>query len=86
MSTAIKDRIVSTLKEVLEEGGEHLEQMDPDQDLSSLGVNSVTFIRLVLAFEMEFGVSWDDEELDFQNFATINNIVNYVSGAMAAEA
>ncbi|MBW5446415.1 acyl carrier protein [Cohnella sp. CFH 77786] len=74
------------LKEVLAEEGERLEELGPDDDLSGFGVNSMTFIRLVLALEMEFGVSWDDDDLQFQNFTTVNSIVRYVERSLAESA
>jgi acyl carrier protein len=56
-----------------------LDQCGPDDDLSVLGINSLTFIKLVVAMEMEFGVAWSDEDLDFRNFSTINQMISYIS-------
>lgn len=74
----LRDRVMDLLRENVDDPS-MLEQCGPDDDLSSLGINSLTFIKLVIATEMEFGVSWDDEDLDFRNFSTINQIMNYIS-------
>ncbi|NDI34214.1 acyl carrier protein [Chengkuizengella sediminis] len=82
MSIDIKEKVLNMLKENLEENeGVAIDQLGLDDDLSILGVNSMTFIKLVIAAEMEFGMTWDDEELDFRNFSTINNIINYISNS-----
>ncbi|MBP2000605.1 acyl carrier protein [Paenibacillus shirakamiensis] len=74
----LKERIIEMLKENLE-GASEMATIDPDTDLSTLGINSMTFIKLVIATEMEFGVSWSDEDLDFRNFRTVNHIMNYIT-------
>ncbi len=78
MSDDIRARIISMVKENLEDGSE-LDTLQPDDDLSVLGINSVTFIKLVIAAEMEFGITWNQEELDYRDFLTINHIVDFVT-------
>ncbi|WP_164779412.1 phosphopantetheine-binding protein [Paenibacillus kobensis] len=84
MTAEIRDKVMDLLKDVLADEGDRIETIGPDDDLSEFGVNSVTFIRLVLALEMEFGVSWEDDDLQYQNFLTINNISRYVESTMAS--
>ncbi|MCR8844346.1 acyl carrier protein [Paenibacillus sp. SC116] len=74
----LKAKVIEILKDNVDDP-QMLENIDPDDDLSSLGINSMTFIKLVIATEMEFGVAWNDEDLDFRNFSTINQIMNYIS-------
>lgn len=74
----LRQRVIDLLKDNVDDPS-LLDQCSPDDDLSSLGINSLTFIKLVIATEMEFGVSWSDEDLDFRNFSTINQIMNYIS-------
>jgi acyl carrier protein len=77
MSDDIRTRVITMLKENLEDA-DGLEKLNPDYDLSSFGINSVTFIKLVIAAEMEFGFSWNDDDLDYKDFSTVNNIVEYI--------
>ncbi|MWC28628.1 acyl carrier protein [Paenibacillus sp. MMS18-CY102] len=72
------------LKDVLAEDGGEIGDIGPDEDLSAFGINSMTFIRLVLALEMEFGVSWGDDDLQYENFLTLNNIIRYVEATASA--
>ncbi|TVX91626.1 acyl carrier protein [Paenibacillus agilis] len=74
----LRAKVIEILKDNVDDP-QMLESIDPDDDLSSLGINSMTFIKLVIATEMEFGVAWNDEDLDFRNFSTINQIMNYIS-------
>ncbi|GKU76568.1 acyl carrier protein [Paenibacillus sp. L3-i20] len=70
-------KVIELLKDNVDDPSE-LDQCGLDDDLSALGINSMTFIKLVIATEMEFGVSWSDEDLDFRNFNSINQIVSYI--------
>ncbi|GIQ69513.1 acyl carrier protein [Xylanibacillus composti] len=84
MSNELKERVLMILRDNVDDPGA-LDAIGMDDDLSVLGINSMTFIKLVLSMEMEFGVSWDDEELDFQHFSTINNIIRYLSQSTVGE-
>lgn len=79
MSEEIQNKLIMIMKETLGEV-EGISTIKPDDDLSSFGVNSVSFIKLVVAVEEEFGFEFDDEQLDFNNFRTINGIVEYIKG------
>lgn len=66
--------------------------LQPDEDIFALGfVNSLLAMQLVAFVEKEFGVRVEDEDLDLDNFRSINAISNLVSrksgaGAEAAQA
>lgn len=48
-------------------------QIGDDEDIFSLGfVNSLMALQLVGFLEKEFGFTIEDEDLDFDNFRTIN--------------
>ena len=49
--------------------------LDDEEDIFALGfVNSLLAMQMVNFVEKEFGVTIDDEDLDFENFRTISNI------------
>lgn len=51
-------------------------ELQDDEDIFSLGfVNSMFAMQLVLFIEQEFQVAIDNEDLDFQNFKSINAMV-----------
>jgi len=45
-----------------------------DEDLRSIGLNSLSSIELVVKLEEEFNISISDEDLIIDNVSTINNI------------
>lgn len=50
-------------------------ELKDDEDIFALGfVNSLLAIQLVNFVEKEFGVSVGDEDLDLDNFRSVNNI------------
>lgn len=57
----------------------HNVELQDDQDIFALGfVNSLFAMQLVLFVEQEFGISIDNEDLDIDNFRSINAIVRLV--------
>ena len=54
--------------------------LKPDEDIFALGfVNSLLAMQLVAFVEKEFGVAVGDEDLDLDNFRTINSIAALVA-------
>jgi methoxymalonate biosynthesis acyl carrier protein len=53
--------------------------LQPDEDIFALGfVNSLLAMQLVAFVEKEFGVAVADEDLDLDNFRSINAIAGLV--------
>ncbi len=53
--------------------------LQDDEDIFALGfVNSLFAMKLVLFVEKEFEITVDDQDLDIDNFRTINAITNLV--------
>lgn len=53
--------------------------LQDDEDIFALGfVNSMFAMQLVLFVEQEFQIAIEDEDLDFDNFRTINAIARLV--------
>ena len=58
-----------------------------DEDIFSLGfVSSLLAMQLVAFVEKEFGVAVGDEDLDLDNFRTINSIARLVARKQGAAA
>lgn len=58
-----------------------------DEDIFALGfINSLAALQLVNFLEKEFGVSIEDEDLDFSNFSTLNNMDALLESKLAARA
>lgn len=58
-----------------------------DEDIFSLGfVNSLLALQLVNFLQNEFGVTIEDDDLDFENFRTIDNMDALVLRKLAVAA
>jgi methoxymalonate biosynthesis acyl carrier protein len=62
-------------------------ELHDDDDIFASGfVNSMFAMQLVLFIEQEFQVTIENEDLDFDNFRTINAIVNLLEHKTAVVA
>ncbi|MCL6753069.1 acyl carrier protein [Nostoc sp. CCCryo 231-06] len=53
--------------------------LQPDEDIFALGfVNSMFAMQLVLFVEQEFQITIENEDLEFENFRTINSLANLI--------
>lgn len=53
--------------------------LQQDEDIFALGfVNSMFAMQLVLFVEQEFKIAIENEDLEFENFRTINSIANLI--------
>jgi methoxymalonate biosynthesis acyl carrier protein len=53
--------------------------LQPDEDIFALGfVNSMFAMQLVLFVEQEFQIAIENEDLEFENFRTINSLANLI--------
>ncbi len=53
--------------------------LQPDEDIFALGfVNSMFAMQLVLFVEKEFQIAIENEDLEFENFRTINSLANLI--------
>ena len=52
-----------------------LTKIDPDDSLISSGVlDSMALLQLIAFVEQRFGITVDDDEVNLENFQTVNNI------------
>jgi acyl carrier protein len=64
-----------------------VEVADPGADLIESGIlDSAMVVDLVLYLEEGFGVMVALEDLEFENFATVESIAGFVAGRQPAEA
>jgi len=77
----IKEKIIDiiSLYSDLENVKQYLHEND---DLTKLGVNSISFIKMVVALENEFNFEFEDEALDYNKFKSLNMLHNYVENQM----
>ena len=54
------------------------EEIDLNEKIHATFVNSILFIKIVVALETEFEFEFADEDLDVEKYTTLNDIVKYV--------
>jgi len=77
---------IETLKELAKEIDmlkDKIDNIDPDKDLASQGIDSLDTLSLLLLIQEKFGVQIPDE--DIPKLETLNDIVNYVNQKLKGE-
>lgn len=70
-----KERIKAYISPYLEDY-----ELENEEDIFALGiVNSLFAMQLVLFVEKEFQINIDNEDLDIQNFRSVNSIADLVA-------
>lgn len=66
---------------VIENVGDELENENfgVEDDFSELGINSVSFLKVVVAIETEFDFEFEDDDLNISNFKNLKSLANYVN-------
>lgn len=65
-------RICKVLSEVM--GRELTPEQLKNQRLSSLNINSMTFLKIIVNLEDEFDVTFDDEEINYDMFGSFEQL------------
>lgn len=72
--TAVVQRVSMILRDRL-----YIEVPDTDTDLIGSGlIDSMTLVELLMALEQEFDVQLADEELDLDDFRSVNTVAAFV--------
>jgi acyl carrier protein len=74
----ILDKLIKLLNEVLEIRLSR-DDIKGIERLKDLGINSISFIKLTVNIELEFGFEFCDEDLDYNKFDTIQSILLYIN-------
>lgn len=56
----------------------NINTLDPDDDLQQMGMDSISFIRVIVTIEEEFEVEFPDDYLIIDNMNTLNKIIDIV--------
>ena len=57
-------------------------KLQPEVELTSLGINSLLFIKLVVAIEDEFDIEFDDDDLDAGKLKTVEDFMDYIEARL----
>jgi acyl carrier protein len=79
----ITNKIINIINDYAENVNIGLEQKN--EDLYLLGMNSISFIQIVVALEETFSIEIPDEKLLVSEMGTLNKMVNIVSTELKIE-
>lgn len=74
---SVQDKILEIINANIESADIQIEQAD--EDLSLIGMDSITFIKIVVALEETFEIEIPDEKLLITEMGTINKMIDVVS-------
>lgn len=75
----VKKKIIEVINESLER--DVAEFLD-DNELQEIGLNSVSFIKIVVKLEQIFDVEFEDDALEYFKFTYLEDLCDYVYGLL----
>lgn len=70
-----KEEVRAGLTELIEEEMPELEEIDMEKDIvSEYGINSVSIIKLIVAAEAKYDISFTDFELSLDEYSTFGDL------------
>lgn len=76
----IRNRVIHCTAAVLKKGEEEIERLPEEESLSTVGVDSINFVEIVVSLEEEFHIIFEDEELLLQNLDTMKKLCAVIAG------
>ena len=75
-----KEQVAKELAELISEVMPELGEIDLKKDIvNEYGINSVSIIRLIVAVESRFNISFTDYELDLATYRTFEQLADVVA-------
>jgi acyl carrier protein len=74
----IKLKLQDIIRKNMQIAESSLEEFDLEDQIAAIGINSIGFVRIVVAIETEFDFEFDDDYLDPTIFQSINDIIEYI--------
>ena len=82
MTVNFKERIKEFLSRLMRN-----HDLKDDEDIFALGfINSLAALQLVQFMEKEFGITVEDEDLDLDNFRTLNSMDEFLERKLTSRA
>jgi len=54
------------------------DSVTPKTEIKTLSLDSLSFVELIVNLETEFGIEFEDEQLNIYDYATVQDIINAV--------
>lgn len=75
-------RVIEILKKNITLTDTEIASLSPDTNISQIGINSITFIKLIVALEKEFAIEFEEFYLDYSKFPDIGSISLYIESIL----
>ena len=72
----VTERVGAVMRSVL-----GTENVPRDASLADIGVNSLSFIRMVVELERACEMRFEDDDIDLARFSSVDDVVRYVAAA-----
>lgn len=82
----LKADIEKKVREVLQEGGDVLVDIDQialNEELKDFGINSVSYLKIIMDLEEKFRIMFEKDELQFENFRSIDKITECIASKLS---
>lgn len=83
MNYSIKG-VMEILSEILNKKEEDVRLIDKDSNLETYGLESIEAIRLVIALEEKYDFEFQDEDMIFNKFNTINKLLTLLDAYLGS--
>ncbi|MEF2965907.1 acyl carrier protein [Paenibacillus sp. M1] len=83
--TKVEEEIFQKVKKIIlarVENQEEFQHFGMDDDFSKLGLSSLSYIKIVVDIENEYGFEFEDEDLDAKRFPDIYSLILYIHTRM----
>ncbi|PSR16763.1 phosphopantetheine attachment site protein [filamentous cyanobacterium CCP3] len=74
----IREKTQAVLLDVLPDASPS--DLSDDVDIFTLGLDSINAMTLIFNLQESFGIEFDTNEINFENFQTIQNMIRLISG------
>jgi acyl carrier protein len=75
--TMIEKRVLKVIKDNLQTKVEY--DLSPEDNIEELGIDSISYIDLIVGVEKEFGIEIDDEKLFFPKGEKLSYLIRLVT-------
>lgn len=72
-------KVISLIEECIDTKVDLEQVLKTSDDLTKIGLNSLSFIKLVVAIEGAFNISFEDEQLDYTKFLSLTDLCTYIN-------
>ncbi len=71
----MKERLIKMIEELTGST-----QVSAEQQLREIGINSITYVQILISLEDELGVEFPDQFLDFEALSTVGSLAALLEG------